>query len=82
MNSPMLRDQKFFIVQSNANRYPESPKTPIEIILEDINPPVKLSAVDNVLFDLVKNFPISDSIEFTDSKPIMIFPKILQSSEI
>ena len=28
-------------------------------------------------YDFAKIFPISDSIEFTDSKPIIILPKIL-----
>ena len=61
-------------------KYADAPG--IDEILEDINPPVKLSAVDNVLLDFAKIFPISDSIEFTDSKPIIIYPKILYISVI
>ena len=51
-------------------KYDEDPGT--EDILEDIKPPVKLSAVDKVFPDFFNIFPISDSIEFTDSNPIII----------
>ena len=52
-------------------KYDEAPG--IEDILEDIKPPVKLSAVDKVFPDFFNIFPISDSIEFTDSNNIIEF---------